>query len=48
MVKECDYREVALLSLCDRLGRGGITKDIIDMEHKRIDAFKKYCNKALK
>ncbi|SCH62922.1 MULTISPECIES: HDIG domain-containing metalloprotein [unclassified Romboutsia] len=48
MLKECDYRDVALLSLCDRLGRGKITKDIIDMEYKKIDAFKKYCNKALK
>ena len=47
MLKECDYKEVALLSLCDRLGRGNLNQETIKLEKDRIERFKHYCGNAL-
>ena len=47
MLKECDYKEVALLSLCDRLGRGNLNQETIKLEKDRIERFKHYCDNAL-
>lgn len=43
MLKDCDYNEIALLSLCDRLGRSKLTSETVNMEKERIDKFKQYC-----
>ena len=45
MLKECDYEEVALLSKCDRLGRGGLNETKIKEEYDRIENFRNYCKK---
>lgn len=42
MLNEVDYKEVALLSLCDRLGRGEIEINKIEEEENRIKKFKDY------
>lgn len=39
MKKECSPKEIALLSKCDRLGRGNMTKDKIKKEEESIEAF---------
>ena len=39
MLNEVEYKEVALLSLCDRLGRGELTSDTIEVEENRIKNF---------
>lgn len=46
MLKECDYEEVALLSKCDRLGRGELNESKIKEECDRIENFKNYCKKV--
>ncbi|MBC5996622.1 HD domain-containing protein [Romboutsia ilealis] len=46
MLKECDYEEVALLSKCDRLGRGGLNEAKIKEECDRIENFRNYCKKV--
>ena len=46
MLKECDYEEVALLSKCDRLGRGALNEEKIEEECKRIENFRNYCKKV--
>ena len=43
MKEEVDLNEIALLSLCDRLGRGDITEDLINEEKKNIQFFLKKC-----
>ncbi|RDY24243.1 HDIG domain-containing protein [Romboutsia maritimum] len=43
MLKEVDFKEVANLSLCDRLGRGNMTKEDIKNEKERIERFVSYC-----
>lgn len=43
MFVETDYDEVALLSSCDRLGRGNISIDTINIEKERISNFVNYC-----
>lgn len=43
MFAETDCEEVALLSSCDRLGRGRINKDTIEIENERISNFINYC-----
>ena len=48
MLNETDYNEVALLSLCDRLGRGNLNIEKEIEEKLRIEKFKEYCNKNLK
>jgi tRNA nucleotidyltransferase (CCA-adding enzyme) len=45
MVKEADASEVALLCFCDRLGRGGLTQQIIDEELNNIEHFLRKCEK---
>lgn len=42
MLNDVDYKEVALLSLCDRLGRGELEKSKIEEEENRIKNFKEY------
>lgn len=39
MLKETSIDEVALLSLCDRLGRGGMTKEKIEQEKENVRMF---------
>ena len=46
MLKECDYEEVALLSKCDRLGRGELNESKIKEECDRVENFKNYCEKV--
>jgi len=43
MLKEVELREVALLSLCDRLGRGKLNENSRREERERIESFVKYC-----
>ena len=42
MINDVEYKEVALLSLCDRLGRGYLDEDRIREEKERIEKFKEY------
>ena len=42
MINDVEYKEVALLSLCDRLGRGNLDEDKIKDEKERIESFKAY------
>ncbi|KYH36005.1 multifunctional CCA protein [Clostridium tepidiprofundi DSM 19306] len=39
MLKDVEPREIALLTECDRLGRGGLTEEKINSEKKSIDLF---------
>lgn len=43
MLSEVCYEEVALLSLCDRLGRANLNQDTKKVEEERIRRFKEYC-----
>ena len=45
MINDVEYKEVALLSLCDRLGRGNLDKEMIKHEKERIEKFKEYFEK---
>lgn len=47
MVSEVSVEEVALLGLCDRLGRGNITLDKKLIEEKGIITFLEKCHKYL-
>ncbi|KOA18145.1 multifunctional CCA protein [Clostridium homopropionicum DSM 5847] len=47
MLREISLEEVALLALCDRLGRGEMTKEKIKNEEDNIDMFIKKCRKTL-
>lgn len=50
MMSEVDYREIALLSLCDRLGRGEMSGEKIEEEEHKINEFInkcKFCDKTL-
>lgn len=42
MLNDVEYKEIALLSLCDRLGRGEMESKTIESEKNRIENFKKY------
>ncbi len=42
LAKDIDYNEIALISTADRLGRGGITKEIESKELEKIEKFKAY------
>jgi len=42
MLNDVEYKEIALLSLCDRLGRGEMDEQTIEAEKNRIENFKKY------
>lgn len=39
MLNDVEYKEIALISYCDRLGRGGMTPDIKELEQDRIKKF---------
>ena len=43
MLNEVDYNEIALFSICDRLGRGNISLESINNEKEKIEKFKEYC-----
>ena len=43
MLSEVPLDEIALLSLCDRLGRGGMTKKKIEEEEENLKIFIKKC-----
>lgn len=45
MINDVEYKEIALLSLCDRLGRGNLDEDKIKSEKERIENFKEYFEK---
>lgn len=45
MINDVEYKDVALLSLCDRLGRGNLDKDRIKDEKERVENFKAYFEK---
>ena len=45
MINDVEYKEIALLSLCDRLGRGNLDEDKIKYEKERIEKFKDYFEK---
>ncbi len=45
MINDVEYKEIALLSLCDRLGRGNLDEDKIKHEKESIEKFKEYFNK---
>lgn len=45
MLRDIDYKEVALLSSCDRLGRGSMSSEDEEEELKKIEKFKMYCEK---
>lgn len=47
MAEEVPVHEIALLSLCDRLGRGGMDKEKTEEEKKDIDTFVAQCEKIL-
>ena len=42
MLKEIDYKEVALISMADRLGRGNITSETKKKELENLEKFKAY------
>ena len=42
MLNDVEYKEIALLSLCDRLGRGEMESKTIESEKNRIEDFKGY------
>ena len=41
-LNDVEYNEIALLSLCDRLGRGEMDFETIESEKNRIENFKEY------
>ena len=45
MISEGDFKEVALLSLCDRLGRGGMTSERIRLENNNVSTFIEKCKR---
>ena len=45
MLKEVDLQEVAELSLCDRLGRGGLTEEKFEKEKENVKIFIEKCSK---
>lgn len=42
IINDVKYKEIALLSFCDRLGRGNLSLETINNEKKRIEKFKQY------
>ncbi len=47
MLRETDFMEIALFSLCDRLGRGNMTEDKVNYEKENIRKFIKKCEKHI-
>lgn len=48
MVQEVSIDEMALLSLCDRLGRGNMTEDKVEEEKENLRIFKQKCERVYK
>lgn len=48
MVQEVSIDEMALLSLCDRLGRGNMTEEKAEEEKENLRIFKQKCEKVYK
>ncbi len=48
MINEVSIDEMALLSLCDRLGRGNMTKEKVEEERENIRIFKQKCEDVYK
>lgn len=46
MKTQTDINEVALLSFCDRLGRGELTPSVIEQELKNVEYFLQKCGKV--
>lgn len=47
MLNDVEYKEVALLSFCDRLGRGKLNKQGIEKEKQNIEKFEEYCKQEM-
>lgn len=47
MLNDVEYKEVALLSYCDRLGRGELGEENTHKEKERIKNFERYCSKVV-
>lgn len=47
MLKEVTVKEIALFSLCDRLGRGNITGEKVKEVHENIEYFIRKCEKYM-
>ena len=47
MLKEISAKEIALFSLCDRLGRGNITSEKIKEIHDNMEYFTRKCEKYM-
>ncbi len=47
MIKEIDINEIALLSWCDRLGRGSMTDEMIEVESENISHFLYKCQERI-
>jgi len=47
MVKEVPVHEIALLAMCDRLGRGEVTDRLVSEEKKNIERFLEKCDALL-
>ena len=47
MLNDVEYKEVALLSYCDRLGRGELGEENTYKEKERIKNFEDYCSKVI-
>ncbi len=48
MMSQVSYKEVALLGLCDRLGRGNLTEEKIQEEKEAIKVFIEKCEERLR
>lgn len=47
MLNDVEYKEVALLSFCDRLGRGKLNEQAIEKEKQKIEKFEEYCKEEM-
>lgn len=47
MMKQVSYKEIALLGICDRLGRGELTEERIQKEKDTVEMFIKKCEGRL-
>jgi putative nucleotidyltransferase with HDIG domain len=47
MLNDVEYKEVALLSFCDRLGRGKLNEQGIEKEKQNIEKFEEYCKQEM-
>jgi tRNA nucleotidyltransferase (CCA-adding enzyme) len=48
MCEETSLEEIALLALCDRLGRSELTSDKIEEEQKNVELFLEKCHKKMR